>query len=369
MEDIERPKRAPRGTWQALPWALRIATAYAACLVVVATGLYLLAMALARVAPLTLATIAALLLAALVEPVAAGARRLGSPRWLAALAAVLVVLLVLALPPILGWTEVQDPFRDLGGTLGKGLVTISDWFVNGPLRLDQAQVDAVREDVARMLPSTAADLVNGAATAFEVLAAGLFTMLLLFFLVKDGPSMWRWLVQRLPEHRRARIDDAGRAGWHVLGRYTRGMFVVAGIDAVSIGLTLVLVDVPLLAPLILVTFIGGFIPYFGATMAGVAAVLVTLVSNGTTDALIILAAVVTVQTLDGYLLEPLIVGRAVALHPAAVLLAVAAGGLVAGVGGAVVAVPLLAVAYGVGVRLARPSDGQTHRSAPPGDGG
>jgi predicted PurR-regulated permease PerM len=264
---------------------------------------------------------------------------------------VLSVVVVIALPIALGWRGIQHQFTELGSTLTTGLDRVRDDLVNGPLSLSAAQVDAVRDDLVNMMPSTASDLLTGAAVALEALAGVLVTTLLLFFLLRDGPVMWGWFLGRLPDNRRDRIDDAARAGWHILARYTRGVVVVAVVDAVGIGLALVLMDVPLVLPLILLTFVGGFIPYLGATLAGAAAVLVALVSNGFTAALIILAAVLAVQTLEGNLLEPLIVGRAARLHPAAVLIAVTAGGLLAGIAGAVIAVPLLAVTYRVAITL------------------
>lgn len=345
MKDSGPVRRDPSGAWGALPWPLRVAALYSVCLLAVAAAVYVLAMALARVAAVTIAVAAALLLTALVEPLAAGARRLRAPRWLAALLAVLAVLLVVALPVTLAWNAAREQFGDLGTTLDRGLDRVSDYLVNGPPRLDQAQLDAIRDGLAGLLPDTATELVTGAATAFEVLTAVLVTAFLVFFLVKDGSTMWAWFIQRLPAGRRDRMDHAGREGWRVLGRYTRGMVAVASVDAIGIGLALVIVDVPLVIPLILLTFLGGMVPYLGATVAGAAAVLVTLVSNDLTDAVIVLVAVVTVQALEGNLLEPLIIGRAVRLHPAAVLVSVAVGGLIAGIGGAVVAVPLLAVGY------------------------
>jgi predicted PurR-regulated permease PerM len=348
-----RPLEPGSRAWTALPWALRLATLYAACVIVLAIGGYLLIRTFARVAPLTLAVVAALLLAALVEPLTRFILRLGAARWLAALLGVLAVALVIALPLILGWREVMDRFGELGGAVSGGLDEVGDYLVDGPLGLDRAQVDEARESLTRMLPTSAGDLLTGAVTAFGALTVALLTAFLLFFLLKDGPTMWSWLTDRLPAGRRAAIDDAGRVGWRVVGRYTRGMVVVSCVDAAVIGLALLILRVPLAVPLILLTFLGGFVPYLGATVAGSVAVLVTLMSNNLTDALIILATVLVEQSLEGYVLEPLIVGRAVLLHPVAVLLAVVSGGLTAGIGGAVVAVPLLAFGYQVTVRLIR----------------
>ncbi|GAA1038201.1 AI-2E family transporter [Virgisporangium ochraceum] len=358
-----RPLDPGSRAWTALPWALRVATLYASCVIVLATGGYLLLRVLGRIAPLTVAVIVALLLAALVEPLMGPVLRLGASRWLAALLGVLAVAVVVALPLMLGWREVMDQFGELGGAVGNGLDKVGDYLVDGPPGLDRAQVDQARDGLTRMLPTSGGDLLTGAVTVFGILTLGLLTAFLLFFLLKDGPTMWAWLVGRLPARRQAAIDDAGRAGWRVLARYTRGMVVVSCIDAVGIGLALLILRVPLALPLILLTFLGGFVPYLGATVAGSAAVLVTLMSNNLTDALIVLATVLTVQSVEGYLLEPLIVGRAVRLHPVAVLLAVVAGGLVGGVGGAVIAVPLLAFGYQVTVRLTRsPQSPPTQRT-------
>jgi predicted PurR-regulated permease PerM len=192
--------------------------------------------------------------------------------------------------------------------------------------------------------------------AVEALGAAALTLVLLFFLLKDGRSMWSWLIGHVPARRRGRIEPAGAAGWDALSGYVRGTVIVAAVDAIGIGAALLIVGVPLALPLILLTFVAAFVPIIGATVAGAAAVLVALVANGPVDALIILAAVIIVQQAEGNLLEPLVMGRAVHLHPAVILLAVAAGTVLAGVAGAIVAVPVVAVAYRVITTLANSDD-------------
>jgi predicted PurR-regulated permease PerM len=166
---------------------------------------------------------------------------------------------------------------------------------------------------------------------------------LLFFLLKDGPMGWSWFLGAFGD--RDRADRAGRAGWRTLSGYVRGIVVIAAIDAIGIGVALALIGVPLAVPLALLTFFACFVPILGATLAGALCVLVALAANGLTDALLVLAAVIIVQQAEGNLLEPLIMGRAVRLHPAVILLAVAAGTLIAGVSGALLATPVVAVAY------------------------
>jgi predicted PurR-regulated permease PerM len=147
-----------------------------------------------------------------------------------------------------------------------------------------------------------------------------------------------------------------RAGWDALTGYVRATVIIAAADAIGIGVALLLVGVPLALPLVTLTFVAAFVPLIGATVAGAAAVLVALVANGPTAALIVLAAVIAVQQTEGNLLEPLVMGRTVRLHPAVILVAVSAGTVLAGVAGAVVAVPLTAVAYRVASTLAVGAD-------------
>ena len=159
--------------------------------------------------------------------------------------------------------------------------------------------------------------------------------------------MWHWVLRRMTGPNRTVTAEAGRAGWRTLGSYSRGTMLIAAIDALGIGLALVLLGVPLALPLALITFLGGFVPIIGATVAGAVAVLVALAANGPTTALLVLAAVIAVQQIEGNLLEPLVMKRQVQLHPAVILVVVTAGTLIAGIAGAFVSVPIAAVAYRV----------------------
>jgi putative heme transporter len=174
---------------------------------------------------------------------------------------------------------------------------------------------------------------------------------LVFFLLKDGEQMWAWFLARVPGARRTQLDGAGRAAWSTLTRYTGGLVVVALVDAVAIGLALLLLGVPFWLTLTLLTFFGAFVPLLGATVSGAVAVLVTLVTNGVTDAVVVLVVVIVVQQVEGNVLQPLIMRRAVHLHPVVTLVAVTAGALVLGVAGALLAVPVVAVAHRVAEHL------------------
>ena len=159
--------------------------------------------------------------------------------------------------------------------------------------------------------------------------------------------MWRWFLGELPARARAPWSAGATEGWATVTGYIRGVLIVAAIDAVGIGAALYVIGVPLALPLGLLVFVGGLVPYIGAAVTGAVAVLVALAANGPADAVLTLVAVVVVQQLEGNLLEPVIVGRQVRLHPVAVVIVVFAGSLLAGVVGAIVAVPLCAVGYRV----------------------
>jgi putative heme transporter len=170
---------------------------------------------------------------------------------------------------------------------------------------------------------------------------------LTFFFLKDGTRLWDWVVELFHEDRQPVLREVGDRSWAVLSAYVRGVFLVACIDAVLIGAALLIVGVPVAMPLIVLTFVAAFFPILGAFVAGAAAVLVALVANGTVAALVILAVIVAVQQLEGNVFYPVVVGRKLRLHPVGILLALTAGGVLAGVAGAFLAVPVAAVTAAV----------------------
>lgn len=350
--------------WRALPGPYRTATLAAAGMLVLAAAVALIGWLLILLAPLTLAVVAALLLTALFGPIADGLRRIGAPGWLAALGALLALLLIVAGPLALIANQAISQATDLEEQLVEGLDQVRSLLIDGPLPITQTQLDAAVDGLVATLGATAPDPLAGATTALQTLAAMAIALVLFFFLVRDGARMWQWLLALAPVSRRGQVDSAARGGWQTLVAYVRGTVVVAGIDAIGIGLALVLLDVPLALPLAFLTFLAAFIPIVGAIVAGAAAVLVALVSNGLTDALLVLGAVIVVQQVESNLLQPLVMGRALRLHPAVVLVAVTIGTLLGGIAGAVVAVPVTAVTYRVAERALRYSPTADDQSPP-----
>lgn len=302
----------------------------------------------------------ALVLATFLHPPTVALRRRGLPDGLAALA-----VLVAALGGIAGLVAVLAPqtideFGELDtGVLG-GIEEIQRWLIEGPLDLSQDQVDRAVTQVEEQLRESAGVLAHGALTGallvVEAIAAAVLAIVVLFFFLKDGERIWDWLCGLAPPHRREDMREIGDRSWTALAGFLRGQALVALFDAVFIGIALVLIGVPLVLPLVVLTFFAAFVPIVGAVTAGAAAVLVALVFEGFVPALLVLGAVIAVQQIESNIFEPVVVGKTVKLHPLAILLAVALGLAIAGILGALVATPIVAVGGAVLTFLRERSD-------------
>jgi predicted PurR-regulated permease PerM len=299
----------------------------------------------------------ALLLSALLAPAVGLLLRAGVPRSLAT-----AVVLVAGLAAVVGTltavvTQFINGVPELAENVSAGIRQIQNWLRTGPLHLSDDQLDDAISAGEAWLNENTQSLTSGAVstatTIFEVLAGLLLVLFAAFFFLRDGRRIWRFLVRLLPAQAQARMADAGEASWATLGAYVRATVLVAFIDAVGIGLALVLLDVQFAFPLAALVFLGAFVPIVGATLSGTVAVLIALVDDGgVVKALLVLAAVIVVQQVEGHVLQPLIMGKAVAIHPLAVIVAIAAGAVLAGIVGALVAVPLVAVVNTAVRRLA-----------------
>ncbi|SBT65801.1 Predicted PurR-regulated permease PerM [Micromonospora sediminicola] len=354
-----------------VPRGIRVAAAWAWRLILLVAGAYVLIKTVSVLRVVVIPVIVALLLAALLQPAAALLRRRGIG---AAPAAALV--LVAGLVAVFGTLAMIvrtfiDQYDELADQVRGGLDEVQAWLARGPLHLDDQQLSSLVDRAQVQVTQNQGALTSGAlstATTLGELLTGFFLVLFtLFFFLRDGDRIWRFLCRLLPHGARVSIARAGHYSWHTLISYVRATVLVAFVDALGIGIGLLVLDVPLALPLAALVFLGAFIPVVGATVSGAVAVLVALVAQGPVSALIILGVVIAVQQLEGHVLQPLIMGRAVALHPLAVILAIAAGIVVAGIVGGLVAVPLLAVVNTATRYLAAHPDGQpTVDRTPPG---
>jgi putative heme transporter len=246
---------------------------------------------------------------------------------------------------------IVPPFASEVGTLTNtitgGAQELGRLVASGPFGLDQNEVQSAIDGLSDRLHASSGDIaagvLSGAVIVGQIVAGALLTLVLLFFFVKDGAPLWAWAVRMFPENVRGRVDEAGRRSWSVLGAYVRGQTLVATVDAVFIGIGLALLGLPLVLPLAVLIFVAAFVPIVGAFAAGAAAVLIALVSKGAGVALAVLALNLVVQQIEGNVLYPLVMRRTIELHAVATLLVVGAGAVVAGIIGALVAVPIAAI--------------------------
>jgi predicted PurR-regulated permease PerM len=343
-----------------VPNGLRTAAAWSWRLIVVLAGCYALLFAAAYVAVVVVPVIVALLLAALLQPGAASLVGRGWPRSLAAFTMLVVGLGVVAGIITLVVERFTAGFSDLAGQVSEGIGQVQSFVVRTfPITRGQLEdaVAQVQETLVDNQDTIASGALTTAATVGEVFAGIVLALFTLFFFLKDGRSIWLWIVGLFPRDSRAYIDEAGRRSWRTLISYVRATAAVALVDAIGIGIGLAVLGVPLVIPLAALVFLGAFIPIIGSFLAGSVAVLVALVSVGPIKALIALGVVVAVMQLEGHVLQPLLLGRAVRVHPLAIVLAIAAGLLIAGIFGALIAVPIVACVNVAGTYLSRRHEG------------
>lgn len=228
----------------------------------------------------------------------------------------------------------------------KSIESTRTWLIEGPAHLSKDQITNAGNSAIEALQNNQAKLTSGAlstaATVTEIVTGALLVLFTLIFFLHGGRNIWQFVTKMFPEHVQERVREAGSAGFHSLIAYVRATFLVALVDAVGIGAGLGILGIPLALPLASLVFLGAFIPLVGAVVAGFLAVVVALLAKGWIYALITLALVIAVQQLEGHVLQPLVMGRAVSVHPLAVVLAIAAGAVLAGIIGALLAVPTVA---------------------------
>ncbi|MFG3343579.1 AI-2E family transporter [Streptomyces sp. NPDC048018] len=347
------PPRPPPA--EVVPWGLRVAAEAAWRLLVIAGGLWVLFRVVSALRVVVLAFVVALLVTALLQPTVARLHRHGMPRGPATALTALCGFVLLGLA---GWFvvwQVMDNTDVLTARVREGVGELKQWLLSSPLHVTEKQIDSVTDSLGKGLTSggVASRGLQGVTVLVEVLTGMLLAFFSTLFLLYDGPRIWRWTLLAVPAAARPAVADCGPAAWATLTGYVRGTVLVALVDAVFIGLGVYFLGVPLAVPLAVFIFLFSFVPLVGAVGSGALAVLVALVTEGLFAAAMVLMVVLIVQQIEGHVLQPFILGRAVRVHPLGVVLAVAAGGTVAGIGGAVVAVPLVAVLKTVVGRLRR----------------
>jgi predicted PurR-regulated permease PerM len=327
-----------------VPVALDRAAGWAWRLLVCGVAVAAVLMLLWYVRVIVLPTIVALTITPAFMPLAERLRRAGIGRAAPATALVIGLLVLAGLMAIVTASLVQE-YDELRIAVAQGVDDLTRRLEGDPFNV------SLDRDLDSSLRGTWEEastyLVSGVRSGLSVLTGVVLAVALLYFLLRDGPEAWERGLRRVPDETRERVDRAGRRAWRVLGGYVRGTATIAAIDATLIGIGLWILGVPLAFALAVVIFLGSFVPFVGATISGMIAVLVALADGGPGKALIALGIVLGVQFLEGNFLQPIIQSRTVDLHPAVILLAVAAGASLYGILGAYLAVPVTAVAFAV----------------------
>ena len=235
---------------------------------------------------------------------------------------------------------------DLTEQVTRSIESTRKWLIEGPLHLRSEQISNAGTAAIQALHNNQAKLTSGAlataATVTEVATAAVLALFTLIFFLYGGRNIWQYVTKIFPVGVRERVRAAGRAGYWSLVGYVRATFLVALTDAAGVGVGLAIMGIPLALPLASLVFLGAFIPLVGAVIAGFLAVIVALLSKGIVYALITLGLLIVVNQLEAHLLQPLVMGRAVSIHPLAIVLAISTGGVLAGIVGALLAVPTVA---------------------------
>ncbi|MGW7333563.1 AI-2E family transporter [Streptomyces sp. NPDC054840] len=330
-----------------VPWGVRVAAEASWRLLLLAGMLWVLMKVISEVRLVVLAFAAAMLVTAMLQPFVVRLRRLGLPRGLATAVTAILGFVVIGL---VGWFvvwQVMENLDDLSDRVRDGINELKLWALDSPFHVTEKQINDIAKNLSETIGTNTEQITSaglqGVTVLVEVLTGILLAMFSTLFLLYDGKRIWNWALGLVPSAARAGVAGAGPRAWRTLTAYVRGTVIVALIDAIFIGLGIYFLDVPMAVPLAVFIFLFAFIPLVGAVVSGALAVVVALVTQGVFTALMVLLVVLAVQQIEGHVLQPFILGRAVRVHPLAVVLSVAAGGMIAGIGGAVVAVPLVAV--------------------------
>ncbi|GAB2703979.1 AI-2E family transporter [Kitasatospora kifunensis] len=348
----EQQRRAPHpgrpaSPADAVPWSLRVAAESTWRLLLLGAALYVVFQVVDMLRLVAFAILAGLLISALLEPTVSWLKRHGVPRVLAAAGTFLMGLAGIGLVGWFVFWQVSTNLPEVSKQATAGVNQLHNWLLKGPMHLTDTQLTDFTNQVKLAITSNTNQITSLGFTTvgivIQVITGVLLAAFTTYFLLYDGARIWSWLLRGLPRQSRHAMAGAGPKAWATLTAYVRGTVAVAFIDALCIGIGIQLLGVPLAMPLAVIIFLGAFVPLIGAMVTGTLAVLVALVTKDVYTAGMVLVVLVAVQNLEGHLLQPLILGRAVRVHPLGVVLGVASGSIIGGIAGAIVAVPLIAV--------------------------
>jgi predicted PurR-regulated permease PerM len=341
MTDEAARAQAPQGT------RLERAATLSLRFLLVVAALVVLGLIFERLRIVFVPLLLALLIAVALVPPRRRLERAGLPRRAASALVFVLALAVVAGVIAFVVPRLVDEFRTLDSAVIDGLNEVRDWLVDGPLALSPQAVDDVVDHIVGVAEANVGLLATGATAVIQVFTGLIVALVLAVFFVSGGDRMWSWSVRMFRSEHRETLDAAGRRAWRVLTRYLAGATIDGAVESTIVGLALAIIGVPLVLPLMALTFAAAFFPLIGAIVAGIVVFLVALVSEGWVAALVMGGVFIAVQQLEGNVLAPLVLGRAVRLHPVVLLVVLLTGASLGGILGAFIAVPLTAVTWGV----------------------
>ncbi|HXC83901.1 MAG TPA: AI-2E family transporter [Trebonia sp.] len=348
--DSAAPLGPPDAPHSEVPRWLQTAAAWSWRLLLLAIVLYVAARVAALLYLVVVPCAAAILLTALLQPPTARLRRAGLRPLAATWCTLGLAIALLAGAVALVTARVRVEYPNLVNQVKHTTAQVQSWLAGPPFHLHTGNLQKLSDSIVKYISQhkslVEGTVVTGGRIVVEILAGVVLTFFVSFFLIKDGDRIWAWLTSRLRPERTRRADLAGGAAWQAVVYYVRGTVMIAAIHATVIGITLSIMNAPLVAPLSLFMFLAAFVPLVGVLAAGALAILVVLATKGWIFAVILLGIMIVMNQLEGHLLQPQVVGKMVRLHPLAVILVLAVGGVVAGIAGAVVAVPITAAVTG-----------------------
>lgn len=374
MESAAAPQANPPSVYRramGAPPTLRAASDWAWRSLVIAVAVILALYLLVRLRLIVFPVIVALFISALLAPAVKRLQDNGMRRGTAtALVFVGSLLLLIGLAVLLG-RIFANGIGDITDNVQQAVDDTKHWLAGPPFRIDDQDLKNIGNNISESLQKNRNEIFSGAIGTVtivgEVITGLILTLFTTFFFLYDGQRIWRWIVSLFPTQAIPHVAESGRRAWTTLTGYVRGTILIALVDGVCITIVLLILRVPLAIPLGVFVFFGAFVPLVGATVTGAVAVLVALVTKGLVTALLVLAGIIGVQQLEGHVLQPFLLGRFVRVHPLAVVLGITAGAILAGIGGAIIAVPLIAIINTVGkyfVEVAREASAAEEEEAP-----
>lgn len=346
-EEGDSADRRRPNLFDLVPRRVVSAVAWVVALTVLGAGVWLLLWLLARIAVVVVPVAVALFFVALLTPLNQGLRRIHVPRGPAAVCSVVILFIVLGGVGLLFETSIASHSSELVSQFSASMQNLRNKIVNGPLPISDKTLNSLGHRISSSLQSTGKGLTSAALTVTrataDIIAGLLFGLFVVIFLLYDGRRVWYWIRGLFPERVGDRLNDAGLAAWTTLSGYIQGTFVIACIHAVVIGTALWLLGVPIVLPLAILVFLGGFVPLVGALVAGGFSVLVSLGTQGLGAAITLLVVLILENELEAHVLQPFVIGRYVRLHPLAIVTVLVLGSLVAGLAGTLFSVPLAGV--------------------------